>query len=621
MQILTTDFETFYDREYSLSKMTTEEYVRDKRFEAILASVKVNDKKTEWYSGSKQQLGGWLRQFDWENSVAVAHNMRFDGAILDWHFGIRPKMMMCTMSMARAVHANELGSFSLAALSKHYGLPDKGTDVAGAIGLRRKDFGFHHLHDYGEYCCDDGDNTFEIFLKMAPLVPREEAHLISNTMKMFTQPVLQLNKAKLEEHLIGVLQRKATLLREVNATSEDIRSDKRFAALLDKFGVEPPMKVSPTTGKKTFAFARTDEDFKSLAEHPDERVQALVAARLGVKTTIEESRTQRFIGMADRGPMPVPLQYYAAHTGRFGGTDKINLQNLPRKSALKAAIEAPLGWLIVDCDSSQIEARVLAWLAGEEELVETFRQNNIEIANGVAKADMQHDPYKLMAMRIYNYMLMSDVSDDQRFVGKTTLLGSGYGMGWEKFQRQLKAFGVYLSDEMCQAIIAVYRQSFPAIPQLWRQCERALMVMMSESSVMWIGPNKLIEVNPEGIHLPNGMKLRYNNLRYEEAANGRMEYMYDQLKGKKVVPTKIYGAKVVENLCQALARIIVGEQINVVSQRYKVALTVHDSIASIVPESEGEKAQRYVEYCMRLAPAWAEGLPLNCESKMGRSYG
>ena len=108
------------------------------------------------------------------------------------------------------------------------------------------------------------------------------------------------------------------------------------------------MKISPRTGKQTFAFSKTDEGFKKLQEHPDEKVQNLVAARLGTKSTLEETRTQRFIDIGNRGSLPVPLKYYAAHTGRWGGSDNVNLQNIPRKSVLKQSIWAPKSALMAE---------------------------------------------------------------------------------------------------------------------------------------------------------------------------------------------------------------------------------------------------------------------------------
>jgi len=336
------------------------------------------------------------------------------------------------------------------------------------------------------------------------------------------------------------------------------------------------------------------------------RVQTLVAARLGVKSTLEETRTERFIGIAKRGTLPIPLRYYAAHTGRWGGDDKVNMQNLPRTSALKFAMLAPEGYMLVDSDSSQIEARTLAWLAGQNDLVEAFEQGE--------------DVYKIMASKIYNKP-EADITKDERFVGKTTILGCGYGMGAAKFKKQLKTFGVEISEEEAQGIIDTYRKSYPAIPKLWRKAGGVLDIILEDQTEKFGRDDLLVVEGAKGILLPNGLYLRYPNLRTIMNEEGKSEYVYDTKKGKTVVPNRIYGGKVVENCCQALARIIIGEQMLRISKKYKVAMTVHDAIECVVPEHEASTGQEFIELCMRTRPSWAPGLPLNCEAGTGKSYG
>lgn len=340
MNIITIDFETFYSQVFSLTKMTTEEYVRHPEFEVIGVAVQVNDGEPEWFSGDAQETYQFLKGYDWANSLALAHNAPFDGAILTWKFGIKPKGWLDTLSMGRALHGTEVGG-SLAALTEHYGLGEKGTEVINALGLRRQDFVDGHLERYGEYCKNDVALTWKLFNAMSADFPPEELRLIDLTVQMFTDPVLQLDKAILTRHLLTERQRKEELLQ--NFDKDTLMSNPQFADLLRAYGVEPPTKISPTTGKVTYAFSKTDEAFKELLEHENTQIQALVGARLGTKSTIEETRTERFIGIAGRGSLPVPLRYYAAHTGRWGGDDKLNLQNLPRNSQLKYAILPPAG--------------------------------------------------------------------------------------------------------------------------------------------------------------------------------------------------------------------------------------------------------------------------------------
>jgi len=604
MKIITVDFETYYSKEIGFGKQTTEEYIRDPQFEVIGVSVQVDDGEPVWFSGDRENVYQFLDSFDIPNQAVLAHNSIFDGAILNWVYGIKPKVWFDTLSMGRALHGTEVGG-SLAVLAKYYELGEKGTEVVNALGLRRLDFDEEHLARYGEYCKNDVALTYKLFKRMANGFPPTELKLIDLTIRMFTEPVLELNEGLLNTLLLAELHRKAELL--ANFDKKDLMSNAKFAELLRAWDVEPPMKTSPTTGKQTYAFAKTDEAFKALLNHDTPEVRLLVESRLGTKSTIEETRTERFVQIAKRGLLPVPLRYYAAHTGRWGGDDKINLQNLKRGSLLKNAIKAPNGYVMVDSDSSQIEARTLAWLAGQDDLVNAFEKGE--------------DVYKIMASAIYGKK-MEEITKEERFVGKTTILGAGYGMGATKFKAQLKTFGVEVHEDEAQRIIDTYRNTYPKIPELWKSASNILSAIVGEQTTSF-GRNGMLKVDgPDGILLPNGLRLKYPNLRkQQDKKSGKIEYVYDTKKGKAIVPNRIYGGKVVENVCQALARIVIGEQMLLVAKKYRVVMTVHDAIACIAPEAEANRAKEYVELCMRIRPAWASELPLNCEVGCGKSYG
>ena len=605
MHLVTLDFETYYDREFSLSKLTTEAYVRDPRFEVIGVGLKVNGTATEWASGTHEQIQDYLNSFDWSDVMLLCHNTMFDGAILDWKFGIRPKVYADTMCIARAIHGVET-SASLRAVSEKYGIGEKGTEVVQALGKRREDFTDTELARYGDYCVNDVDLTYKLFTIMAKDFPRKELKLIDLTLRMFIQPMLELDLGLLEQHLTETRDHKDELLESAGVVKEDLMSNPKFAELLKSFGVEPPMKESPATGKQTFAFAKSDEDFKALADHENPQVQALVAARLGTKSTLEETRTQRFIDIAKRGTLPVPVRYYAAHTGRWGGDDKINLQNLPSRGVngkkLKRSIIAPPGYTLIDADSAQIEARVLAWLAEQDDLTHAFRAGE--------------DVYVKMASRIYG-VAESDVTKDQRFVGKTTILGAGYGMGAIKFQAQLKNFGFDMDIAEARRVISIYREANWKINKLWRDAQQALVELHSSRKIS-LGYGSVLELVPEetAIRLPSGLLLRYDDLKFDTTEKG-VEFHYKTRRGRN----RIYGGKVIENVCQAIARCIIGEQMLKIAKKHRVVLTVHDSVVACVPDEEVEEAQAYVEECMRWIPDWAEGLPINCESGTGKSYG
>lgn len=652
MKLGCVDVETFYDNQYSLSKLTTEEYIRDPRFQVIGVSVFIEGwDAPRWFSGTHEEIRNWLlAQVDWNDVGMVAHNAMFDMAILNWVFGIRPKVIFDTLSMSRPIHGLQVGG-SLKTLAAHYGIGEKGEEVHNFIGYRREDFQPGELAAYGRYCCNDVALAYSLFKIMAPNFNKEELKVIDLTIRMFSEPVLTLNKDKLEKHLEGVKQRKKALLKDVLAVSlgadatvesgtayaallgeeeaeqqakKILMSNDKLAELLKTRGVEPPTKISPTTGKTTFAFAKTDEAFKALAEHEDEFVQSIVAARLGVKSTLEETRTQRFIGIAERGTLPVPIKYYGAHTGRFSAQDLLNMQNLPARGAnggkLKSCIEASDGHWIIDCDSAQIEVRCLAWLAGQQDLVDAFFR--------------KEDIYSNMATDIYgrpiNRKLMVVVNGEETFpdayeghVGKATVLGAGYGMGPARFVEHAKAAGVSVTLEQAKHIIAVYRAKYKKIVALWYQAQECLEAMINKWSVPKFG-NGAIQFDPDrGFLLPNGFWMGYHNLRRVQV-EGKWEFMYDQKKGRGLIPTRIHGPKVIENLTQGVARCVVTHQMVKISQEFRVILPVHDANAVVAPIPMGRYAQEYVEKCMRIVPPWGTvngiSIPLDCESSMTKQY-
>jgi DNA polymerase I-like protein with 3'-5' exonuclease and polymerase domains len=597
VNILAIDFETYYATDFSLTKLTTEEYIRDDRFEVIGVAVSVNGYEPEWFTGTHEETKAWLSQFPWDNSFGLAHNAMFDSAILSWVFDIRPMAWLDTLAMARATDGLEAGN-SLAKLAARYELGVKGTEVVDAKGLRRIDFGQDQLAQYGEYCKNDVSLTYSLFDIMVERFSKSELRLIDLTLKMFYDPVLFLETPMLEQHLMQVKARKEKLLDACISDKDTLMSNPKLAELLISLGVEPPMKISPANGKETYAFAKNDEGFKALTEHHDERVQAIVAARLGTKSTLEETRTERFISISKRGRMPVPLRYYAAHTGRWGGDDKLNLQNLPRKSLLKESIVAPAGHVLIDADSSQIEARTVAWLAGQTDLTNAFER--------------REDVYKIMASSIYG-KAETEITDGERFVGKTTILGAGYGMGSTKFGIQLRTFGVEIPDAEAARIVQVYRDTYPHIPLLWKQANSSLEALRTKKTAPVGYQPQALTLTEYGFLLPSGLYLNYPDLQKDD----ENQYSYASRRGR----IKIYGGKVVENLCQALARCIIGEQMLRIAKRYRVALTVHDAVMAVVKEEDRDAAMLYIDECMKWRPKWAQELPLACELGVGQSYG
>jgi DNA polymerase I-like protein with 3'-5' exonuclease and polymerase domains len=615
MDIVTIDFETYYDSEYSLSKMTTEEYIRDERFEVVGVAIKVNDKEVDWYSG--KDVAGFLNAIDYSDKAILCHNTVFDGAILSWHYGIKPKFWFDTLSMARPLHNMTVGG-SLKALTTYYKLGQKGDEVLRTLGMRRKDFTPEQLQAYAEYCMMDVDLTYKLFKTMAKGFPKEELLVIDQTIRMYTEPKLVLDPVVLDAHLAAIHERKEKLLAKLGGeerAKKFLMSNNKFADLLRAFGVEPPMKTSPTTGKQTYAFAKNDTEFTSLLEHSNPAVQIVVEARLGTKSTIEETRTKRFLEISERGPLPIMLNYYGAHTGRFSGGDKVNLQNLPRGGALRKALAAPDGHVVVACDSSQIEARLVAYLAGQDDLVQSFREGR--------------DVYSEFASDVYNKPV-SKADKVERHVGKTCILGLGYGMGAAKFQHSLATgfISVKVEDHEAQQIVTLYRNKYHRIQAFWNRCNHALNGLAAgESGDMC----DLVKYDAEGIVLPNGLRIRYPALR--RSTNG-FEYINDPRVYRKFIKervmggdapdltwTKIYGGKVVENITQAVARIVVSEQMAKIGRRYPVALQVHDEIVCVVPEEQADACKDYMVSVMSTPPKWAPDLPVACEADVGPNYG
>jgi len=625
MDIVTIDMETYYDREYSLSKMTTEAYIRDRRFEVIGVGIKVNDYPTDWYSGDDP--GKFLRSLNYKNKAILCHNTVFDGAILSWHYFIEPKLWLDTLSMARPLHNVTVGG-SLKALAAHYKLGAKGDEVVNALGKRRKDFSPEELSRYAAYCVNDVDLTYKLFHKMKGRFTAEELRVIDITMRMYTDPTIELDQPMLQTHLMEVMNRKSDLVADLGLDcSEDdakkvLMSNENFASFLSNYGVNPPTKISPRTGKTAYAFSKTDKAFTALLEHDDPRVQNAVAARLGVKSTIEQSRTSSLIGVAKRGSLPIMLHYYGAHTGRFSGGDKMNLQNLPRGGTLRKSLCAPKGKVLIACDSSQIEARMVAWVSDQSDLLQAFREGR--------------DVYSEFATEVYGKKV-TKTDKVERFVGKTCILGLGYGMGAIKFRDAL-ALGqggikVEIDEHTARNIVQLYRTKNHRIAMFWNRCSRVLddLELGREGQVL---PMKaMLPYKDNSIILPNGLSIQYPLLLRNASGEG-LFYISDGRTYRKAVVAKltgesaeglpwvrIYGGKVTENIVQALARIVVTGQMVAIAKRYKIVLQVHDEVVCCVDEAEAEEAKAFIMQCMSTPPSWAPDLPVACEADIGKNYG
>jgi DNA polymerase len=616
------DFETYYSKEYTLKNLTIPEYVLDSRFEAIGVSIKLPGQPAKFFD--QPRMAAALGKIPWDRVRMIAHHAFFDGAILEWRFAYKPTQYFCTMMGSRPFVAPYTGSMSLASVAKHLGTGVKGHEVTNALGKRYADFEPIELQAYAAYCNNDNEITCGAAAKLLSILPPDEQDLVDLTVKKFTRPKLVLDATAIDKRMADIeakrhmIEAKAALC---GCSPPQLRSRPQFAAALKKLGVKPPEKLSLRTGKPTHAFAKNDQDFIELLTHNDARVRTLVEAKLFTSSTLEVSRLERFktlynldVGAAHQ--LPVPLLYYGAHPGRFSGYDKINLQNLTRVSRDKAskevtaghlrfALKAPPGYSVVAGDLSNIEARLVATLARCFALVLAYRQ--------------KRDIYAEFASKIYGRPIDKKKDEIERFVGKTCILGLGYGMGWAKFLMQMKIARVKMTPEMAQRIVYLYRNTYPEIPDLWAQIMERVYKMLSASCLETYGP---VSFAHERIILPNGMPLLYPGL--HRTADQEVHFKVKRGRGESAAPgiSKLWGGAVTENIVQALARIVISTaELRLARLGLKAVLQVHDELVYVVRNEHVEAVTKALELALTAPVSWLPELPLACEIKHGDTYG
>lgn len=599
-QLVCLDFETYYDKDYTLAgTMNTSEYVRDVRFHAHGVGLKVGDAPAVWRTDVAQALS----EIDWSRSAMLCHNTAFDGFICSEHYGVVPAFYLDTLSMARAVLPHNQ-SCSLQAVSTHFGLAGKVKAQALVNTKGVYDLSTEELSRLGAYCIDDVDLCLGVFHNLYPYVSDPELKLIDITLRMFCTPVLEVDLPLVQAELEREQNDKEQALELSEADPADLMSNMRLAEVLMAMGVNPPLKVSKTTGELTYAFAKSDPGFKELLEHEDPRVVNLVAARLKIKSTIGETRAKRFLAAGGGGaPLPVLLNYCGAHTTRWSAGNKMNLQNLPRGGALRRSIRAPHGSVVVVADSSQIEARMLAWLAGQGDLVQAFANNE--------------DVYKLMATAIFNVPI-ERVTKTQRQIAKVCVLGLGYGMSANRLHDTLGFSGLQVPVTECERMVSIYRTRNYKIPQYWRFMDRVLMNMVAGIDGT-LGP---LQWGKGFIRLPNGLFLQYPDLHamsdtYCEDMGAQVtEISYKTRKGR----VRIYGAMLTENVTQALARVVIGEQMLEIAKKYRIVTMTHDEVVCVAPEEQAEECLEFMRETMAQPPKWGAGLPLAAEGGHAANY-
>ena len=645
-QILTIDFETRWSKkDYTLSKLTTEEYIRDKKFTAFGACVHVygSGDDIRWVSG--RDLPEFFSGIDWGRTAVLAHNAQFDVSIMEWRYNAHPCFIFDTLSMARALRGVEVGN-SLAKLAYDFGLPAKGTAVHSTDGV-------HELHpalegELAEYCKHDVFLCEEIFKRLSVSYPSKELRLIDMTLKMYTRPVLVLDPNMLVDAILEEKEKRDELLQRLGVEETSLASNPKFAALLEALGVAVPTKTSKTTGKQTLALAKNDAMFQALLNGEREDVALLCEARLRVKSTTERTRAQRFLDISKRGSLPVPLSYYGAATGRWTAAkgSAINMQNLKRGSFLRKAVMAPEGNSLVVGDLSQIEPRVLAWLSDYSEMLDIFR------AGG--------DPYAAFGAQMFNIPGLSKESHpDLRQSAKSALLGCGYGLGWASFASQLLTgflgappvrYDITFAKKLGVTKEAVERfiewddnvLKMREIPHTCTDKELLIHCMAAKRIIdiyrstatpvvdMWSMFGQLIETSLYGgkeytykcltfkkgaIVLPSGMSLLYPDLKRTKDDKGRAQWTYGQ------DSTKLYAGKITNNVTQGVARCVMTDGMLRVAKRYPVKGTVHDELIAVVPDAEVDDAKTWVLAQMTMEPRYMLGIPLDADGGAHRRYG
>ena len=644
-QILVIDFETRWDRkEYTLSKMTTEQYIRDPRFKAFGCCIKTYDVPgTVWVS--HKDLVDTFNTIDWSTTAVLAHNAQFDVAILSYVYGHQPCFIFDSLSMARALRGVEAGN-SLAKLANEFGLPPKGQAVHSTDGLAELT---HEIEfELAEYCKHDTFLCEEVFKRLIKDYPAKELRLIDLTLKMFTNPVLELDQEMLREALMEESTKRTELLNRLGIEEATLASNDKFASVLSKMGIAPPKKISKTTGKEALALAKNDAHFQALLNSDNEDVALLCEARLAVKSTLERTRAQRFLDISERGRLPVPLNYYGAHTGRWSASkgSGLNLQNLKRGSFLRKSIQAPAGYSLVVCDLAQIEPRVLAWMCDYTDLLEIFASGK--------------DAYAQFGAQMFGIPgLNKDSHPDLRQSAKSALLGCGYGLGWASFAAQLltgflgapptrydKAFAKQLGvgaefvnefisyqpylermkdiPHTCtepeltvhcvsaKKIIDKYRDAAQPVKTFWEMCDALIKRSLVEGKPY---THKCLTFEKERIVLPSGLALRYPQLSGVADEKGRIQWTYGDDK------KKLYGGKLTENIVQAVARCVMTDGMLRIQKQYPCVLTVHDEVVALVPESEADDAENWVLAQMTMVPKYMPGIPLGAEAGHAKRYG
>lgn len=640
------DFETYYDKDYSLRKITTEKYIRCEQFECIGVSVKHGARPTDFFP---RETGiDYIRRLIAANpaSPVVMHNASFDAGILAFRYDIHPNFTVDTSIMAKLCGLDRVaGGVSLAKITgflAERGILHtvKGTEVHNMAGVHAADMTYEQWQAYGDYCKLDVELAYGSYMHMLDKVPTSELIMADITTKMWTKPMIDLDVPLLKDYAVRLDNEREQMLSRIRgdlgfptneALLKSLRSSKKFVAILDCLGVEVPMKWSEKQEKMIPAVSKTDIEFLELLEHDDELVRTLVETKLGTMSSMEQTRTATFLDIASRGRMPIPLRYSGTHTHRFSGMDSLNLQNLTargKEPVLRKSLRAVPNHIIMAIDASQVELRLSAIVANQQDLIALFVDGR--------------DPYVDMAASIAgkSYEELFDISKINpthegkmlRQLGKACCLGLGYGASATKFGNLLELQGLAEHKEKAPDLVRVYRAKNNMLVHAWKICGQVLDVMYAGGS-MWFGgvDNDLFFADGTSefhgkkipsIRLPNGTYIFYQNLRKEVGDDGKLNFVYDQFKGRNWLPKRIFSSALFENLIQALSFCVLKWQaIEMAKQGVPINLNVHDEWVSVVPRKQAPQMAVAMYKAMKSAPDYIPRGLLDCELDIGHCYG
>lgn len=605
------DFETYWDQHITLGKMSTTEYVRHPKFFVHTVSVKTSEGS---WSAAYEDIPKLFDQFDWSKKALLCHHTHFDGLILSELYGKKPAYYLDTLSMARPLHGGDIKN-SLGVLLDHYNLPNK-LKMPDFKGIERIEEPL--LSDVLKYNDRDVEGMWGLFWDhFLKWYDQDELDLIHYTVAAYCRPELMIDvdigKSIIEEET----KKRIDLLDKLNmgeqgqdikTRAKPLRSRETFAKMLRALGVDPPIKLNKD-GKPTYAFAKTDLDFMALEDHPDEEVRLLVETKQAMSSTIYISRPERLLLHTDNGkkPLPVYLAYGKAHTLRWAGGDKVNLQNTTHKTRMREMIIAPKKHKLVIGDSAQIEARKNAYLAGQDDLLAAF-SNNEDIYSDFA------------ANQIYNKPVEEISKMPERFVGKGAILGLGFQMGVAKFKYTLNSGSIQEqrihlpSEDMYAKAVYGYRERFPKIVEQWAFMQSMLPVLAGyRDEDVEYGPVTFVK---GAVVLPNGLYLTYPNLRPVLDDQDRVRsWLYKE-------KTKIYGGLLTENIVQCLARIVVAQQILATIREIDLPpkMLVHDEGAFCVPNKRVDEVTGVFLKHLNTPPSWCATLPTKGEVFISERY-